>query len=177
MTGWKTWQVAIVVFLAGVIFTAVGFWVTSEPSGKPILLTPGVAPLIKVQVDGAVLHPGVYSLTPGSRVEDAVLAAGGLTGNATKELINLVKVVEDGERITVPSQQETLKLNAGLLLDLNRATLAELDDLPGIGETRAKKILEYRETEGFFTSVDDLLKVPGITESVFIEIRDLVTIR
>jgi len=177
MTNWKPWHQAIVFFLCGAAFTAIAFWVTGPPAGKPIRLTPASPVSIKVQVDGAVLSPGLYSLPSGSRVEDAVNLAGGMSKDARISAINLAKVIEDGDKITIPSEKGFTDSKPSSLLDLNQATQSELDQLPGIGESRAQAILEYRESEGLFTSVDELLKVPGITESVFAEIQDLVTIQ
>jgi competence protein ComEA len=140
-------------------------------------LTPAAPVSIKVQVDGAVLSPGLYTLPSGSRVEDAVNLAGGMSEKARRAAINLAKLIEDGDKITIPSEEDFPESKLSALVDLNQATLTELDQLPGIGESRAQAILEYRESEGLFISVEELLKVPGITESVYAEIQDLVTIR
>jgi competence protein ComEA len=177
MTNWKPWHQAVIFFLCGVSFTAIAFWVTSPPAGKPIRLTPAAPVSIKVQVDGAVLSPGLYTLPSGSRVEDAVNLAGGMSEKARRSAINLAKLIEDGDKITIPSEEDFPESKLSALVDLNQATLTELDQLPGIGESRAQAILEYRESEGLFISVEELLKVPGITESVYAEIQDLVTIR
>ncbi len=171
------WQQAVVFFLAGVVFTSIGFMIASPPRGKPIILTPAVPGNILVQVDGAVVNPGVYTITSGSRIQDAVTSAGGLTVEARTDSLNLAKRIQDGEKITIPSSSQTKTSANILLIDINLATLTELDQLPGIGKTRAQAIIDYRTKEGFFTSVDGLLDVPGISRDVFESIRDLVIVR
>lgn len=177
MTTWKTWQQAVVFFLAGVIFTSIGFILASPPRGKPIILTPALPSTILVQVDGAVINPGVYTISSGSRLQDAVNSAGGLTIDARIESLNLAKRIQDGEKITIPSTLQPEPSKDNPLIDINLATLTELDQLPGIGKTRAQAIIDYRSKEGFFTSIDGLLNVPGISADVFESIRELVTVR
>ncbi len=171
------WQQAAVFFLAGVIFTSIGFIIASPPRGKPIILTPALPSNILVQVDGAVVDPGVYSISSGSRVQDAVSSAGGLTADARIDSLNLAKRVQDGEKITIPSNLQITTYSTNPLIDINLATLTELDQLPGIGKTRAQAIIDYRTKEGFFTSIDGLLNVPGISTDLFESIRELVTVR
>jgi len=148
---------------------------------------PGPAGVV-VDVGGAVLAPGVYRLPAGSRVGDAVAAAGGFgprvdAGRAATEL-NLAAVLEDGSHIVVPSRDDPGPggstapggSGGGGLLDLNAATQAELEALPGIGPVTALKIIDARE-EASFTSVDDLRTRKLVGEKTFEGLRDLVTVR
>ena len=145
---------------------------------------------VVVHVVGAVMSPGVYSLAAGSRVSDAVTAAGGATGNAAEEGLNLARVLADGEQIRVLTKDE---LEAGIQSDgtpvagtggatasgkinINRATAAELDSLPGVGPSTAQKILADREANGPFKSIEDLMRVSGIGEKKFDSLKDLVTV-
>jgi competence protein ComEA len=135
---------------------------------------------------GAVVHPGVYELRAGARVTDLIDAAGGPTAEADVDRLNLAALVTDGERVYVPRLGEAVPaLDAGASggddaaagpLDLNTATLDQLDELPGIGPATAKAIIDERETRGGIRSVDDLLDVRGIGPAKLDAIRDLVTV-
>lgn len=151
--------------------------------------TPAEAPRAVVHVVGAVLRPGVYELAPGSRVRDAVAAAGGLLGSAAPEGLNLARLVADGEQLRVPTQAEA---SAGVpsggaaggvsgggqtggKVNLNTADVSALDTLPGVGPTTAKKIVDDRAANGPFRTVEDLMRVPGIGAKRLEDLRDLVT--
>lgn len=143
------------------------------------LPTATVTPLV-VYVSGAVTAPDVYRLTPGARVIDALQAAGGLTEQADVSGLNLAAQVRDGEHIRVPyvgevAAQTEASETAGLI-NLNRASAAELEELPGIGATLAARIIERRETQGPYRSVAELREVSGIGEKLFNQIAPLVTI-
>jgi competence protein ComEA len=144
--------------------------------------------LIYVQVAGAVRRPGVYQVTPDARVFQAVLQAGGFTASADQEAVPLAARLSDGSRLYIPERGETTAgpaLSADPLgngggepsagpVSLNAATLEELDALPGIGPALAQQIVTYRETEGPFTSIDQLTDVPGIGPSKLEQLRPLV---
>lgn len=144
-----------------------------------------------VDVGGAVARPGMYALPPGSRVSDAIRAAGGygprIDADAAAASLNLAEVLHDGAKIVVP-ERGTRAAAAGAtggstsggpgsgsgLIDLNRATSSELDTLPGVGPVTAAKIIAARE-ERPFASVDDLLSRKVVSASVLSKIRPLVT--
>jgi competence protein ComEA len=132
---------------------------------------------------GAVVHPGVYRVPSGARVTDLIDAAGGPSADADLDRLNLAAVVTDGERVYVPRRGEAVTdVAAGAAdvpagpVDLNTATLEQLDALPGIGPSTAKAIIDERQRRGGFRSVDDLLDVRGIGPAKLDAIRDLVTV-
>ncbi|MDO4554713.1 MAG: ComEA family DNA-binding protein [Lachnospiraceae bacterium] len=140
---------------------------------------------IWVHVCGEVKNPGVYSFLPGSRVMDAVNAAGGFTKKADEESLNLAEILKDESRIKVLSKDAKEKGegeeavsdgNSDSRLDLNAATLEELMTLPGIGEKRAEAILKLREQKGNFATIEDLLEVEGIKEGIYNKIKDLIKV-
>ncbi|WP_287156837.1 ComEA family DNA-binding protein [Chloroflexus sp.] len=145
-----------------------------------ILPTPTVA-LVVVYVSGAVAAPDVYRLPLNARVIDVLQAAGGLTDQADISGLNLAAIVRDGEHIRVPFAGEAVALPAADaqqtgLLDLNRASAADLEELPGVGATLAARIIERRETQGPYRSIEELQEVSGVGEKLFAQIAPLVTI-
>ncbi len=138
------------------------------------------APLV-VYVSGAVQHPhGVYTLPTGSLVRDAIQAAGGPTDDADLDAINLAKPLYPYEQVLVPTRtappSAPATASATLLLDLNRATEAELEQLPGIGPSRAQEIVAYRESHGPFASVEEIQQVPGIGPTTYERIAPYLTV-
>ena len=137
---------------------------------------------IWVYVCGEVRDPGVYELPEGSRITDAVEAAGGMTGDAAETYLNLAETLSDGQKIEVPSVEmaealeEAAAQDTSGLVNLNRATEAELMTLSGIGESKAKEIIRYRESRGGFQKPEDLMNIPGIKEGVYNKIRDQITV-
>jgi competence protein ComEA len=132
-----------------------------------------------VHVVGEVSSPGMYQLPIGARLVDAVFAAGGLTEDADNASVNLARELTDGEQIVVFSisqEGEAAGTNASGLVSLNRASDKELEDLPGIGPALSSRIIAWREANGGFKSVQDLLKVSGIGESLLAGVIDLVTL-
>jgi competence protein ComEA len=143
--------------------------------------TTTVAELV-VDVAGAVRRPGLYHLPQGSRIADAIVQAGGLTGGASAASVNLAAPLADGEQVLVPGKGvggTAASTGSGAPsqtapLDLNTATLEQLDALPGVGPVTAQKILDYRTQHGSFTSVDDLDAIPGIGPSRVANLQGLV---
>ena len=132
-----------------------------------------------VHVVGEVASPGMYQLPIGARLVDAVFAAGGLTEDADNASVNLARELTDGEQIivfSVSQEGEAVGTTTSGLVSLNRAGDKELEELPGIGPARAGRIIAWREANGGFKSVQDLLKVSGIGESLLSGVIDLVTL-
>lgn len=148
---------------------------------------------IFVHVCGAVNVPGVYELYEGSRVCEALLAAGDFRNDADSEYLNQAAIVSDGDKIYVPTLEETLSgMSEGVaysddriagsgdketsdgLININTASVSELKSLPGIGDVKAEAIVSYRETNGKFKSIDDITKVPGVKSGLLEQIRSKI---
>ena len=141
------------------------------------------APSSKLVVDvaGAVRRPGLHELPPGTRIADAVAAAGGATAKADINAVNLAAPIADGEQIVVPARgsgaagtSSSAAPSPTAPLDLNSASLEQLDALPGIGPTTAQKILDYRQAHGSFHSIAELDAVPGIGQGRIEQLKGLV---
>lgn len=141
-------------------------------------------PALIVHVAGAVRRPGLYELSEGSRIDDAIRRAGGAKPRADLGLVNLAAPVADGQQVLVPSRAgPDASPREGIAappqngpVHLNSATLEQLDELPGVGPVTAEKILAYREEHGAFQSVDELDAVPGIGPARLEELRRLVAL-
>jgi len=142
-----------------------------------------------VHVGGAVQRPGLYRLSDGARVDDAVQAAGGVLEDADLDALNLAARVKDGDKVLVPSRSGTAEGSPGGpqngsggggaqggLVNLNTATIADLETLPGIGPAIAQRIIDFRSSNGGFRKVEDLLEVSGIGPKTFEKLRDHVTV-
>jgi len=132
-----------------------------------------------VHVLGAVRAPGLYRLRTGDRVVDAVAAAGGFAEGADESQLNLARELGDGEQLVVPLIGDTPVEPGGVtngLVNLNTADSATLDTLPRIGPAMAQRIIDWREANGRFSVVDDLLEVAGVGEATLEGLRDLVTV-
>ena len=135
-----------------------------------------------VYVCGEVEKPGVYELQEGDRVVDAVEAAGGMTEEASDTWLNLAELISDGQKIEVPSREQAEELakvreeEESGLVNLNTASEEELMTLTGIGEAKAREILNYREEHGGFQKPEELMEIPGIKEGVFLKIKDQITV-
>lgn len=175
------------------LFLAALIWIVSRnPSGEAVTLRPAPTerPVI-VHITGAVPRPGVYALPEGSRVQDAIAAAGGFLAEAERTNINLAAFLIDGEKLDIPFVEggspvlpTPVENNPVLpgssssteLIDINTASSAELETLPGIGPTTAQKIIEYRQTNGLFVSIEDIINVSGIGPGLYERIKDLITV-
>jgi competence protein ComEA len=183
---------AIVALIAAVAVAYALMQAVDNRSAPPIVIEDAAAtqPVV-VDVRGAVSTPGMYELPPGARIQDAVRAAGGLSPEADLSTINLARRLRDGEVIVILE----LPLTAGTVtpantidpgdgdstraqgrINLNTATVAELDVLPGVGEVTAERIITYREENGPFRAVDDLIHIQGISARTIDGFRDLVTV-
>jgi competence protein ComEA len=140
---------------------------------------------IFVQVSGAVVSPGVYELPGDSRVYAAIEAAGGLLQTADDSDINQAAILEDGQKIYVYSAEEMTKLQEAAiaeesandgLVNINTADVQLLTTLPGIGENKAKQIVAYRDSNGAFSSIEDIKNVSGIGDGIFNQINSLIKI-
>lgn len=138
---------------------------------------------MKVYVAGAVQRPGVYNVRPGDRVADAIEAAGGPTEDAETLAVNFARRVRDEDHVVVPRRGEPVPLveagapaGAGRRIDVNTASPAALDSLPGIGPTRAKAIVDSRLKDGPFNEPADLVKRKLLPQSVFDGIKDLIDV-
>ena len=148
--------------------------VSPRPEASPVL----------VDVAGWVRQPGVYEMHQGDRVIDALHAAGGAKPGANLTSLNLASLLQDAQQILVlrrgagppGSGGGGASIGAGGKINLNAATLDQLESLPGIGEVLGQRILDYREQHGPFHSVDDLLNVSGIGPSHLADVKDLVTV-
>ena len=152
--------------------------VVEMPDPTPTATTPSI---VVVDVVGAVARPGVVRLPAGSRVLDALLAAGGMTGDADLFAVNKAALLRDGMRIYVPRPGEqvpagSLGTPAETKVDINRATESELDALHGVGPSIAAKIVRSREARPF-ARVEELQTRGLVTPKVFADIKDLVTTR
>ena len=161
------------------------------PSFSPSdLLLDNSEPLrVAVHVVGAVQQPGVYHLAAGSRGDDAVRLAGGATSQADLKQVNLAAVLVDGQQLLIPRRGERIPNNSvpntvpnaprngvPALVDINQATVVDLDRLPGVGPSTARAIVDHRTRNGPFASVDDLLAVRGIGPAKLAELRALVRV-
>ncbi|HIZ37849.1 MAG TPA: helix-hairpin-helix domain-containing protein [Candidatus Ruania gallistercoris] len=159
-----------------------------SPSGTEAA---SAAAVLYVHVAGAVREPGLVQLAPGDRVADAISAAGGASAAADLDLVNLAAPVSDGEQVYLPAEGEDLPPNGAeagtgpgaaqeeaptAVVDVNTAGAQELETLPGIGPARAADIIAYREQDGPFQSVEDLLGVPGIGPATLDRLRDRVRV-
>lgn len=199
----RTLPRTLLVLLCGMALSAILFLVTAPPRGTGIALAPTSSPApIMVQVEGAVVQPGLYGLPKDSRVADAVQSAGGLGPQANRDAVNMATRLKDGEKLVIPalgaptapvptqpSRASEIDPNGGTLgsesgsknrpsqpVNLNTATLEELDALPGIGPTRAEQIIAYREQHGGFKTIEELQEVSGIGPATFEQLKAYISI-
>ncbi|NLZ81960.1 MAG: hypothetical protein GX913_09230 [Clostridiales bacterium] len=158
-------------------------------SEEVIIETSTTIDKIYIHVCGEVVDPGVYEIEEGSRVWDAINVAGGITKDAASDYINLAQIVTDGEKVVVPSvnevdgflESETAKSQkpgtGNSLININTASLEELMTLSGIGKSKAESIISYRETNGPFVKIDDIMNISGIKEAAFEKMKKDIDIK
>jgi competence protein ComEA len=174
--------------IAGILIVLSLFVVFSGKSeevvAEQIAPTQMIAPALVIDVTGEVVSPGVYELPAGSRVIDAIKAAGGARPKAALSELNLARIIKDGEQIYVdPIYTAGSPTRAGSKataprgpININRANASDLDSLDGIGPVIAKRIIAYRTTNGPFLVLEDLLKVSGIGDAKFAQFKEKIRV-
>ena len=154
---------------------------------------------IIIHIAGEVKNPGIVKIKEGARIADVIEMAGGLTDKANITNINLAYVIEDGQKITIPSKEKenqneyissesgqgvieetpktNLESNENTIVNINKASKEELQTLQGIGESTAQKIIDYREQNGNFKQIEDIKNVPGIGDSKFEAIKESIKVK
>ncbi len=159
---------SVLILAGGAVFL---YRQTSLPHSEEIAILPP-SPEIYVYVEGEVVNPGDYTLLTGAHVAEAVDAAGGFTIDADRGSVNLAATLRDGEQIHI------FKLgDVPQKININTAEAWLLESLPGIGETLAQRIVDYRMANGYFQCINDLKQVDGIGASVFDKVKDKIAVR
>jgi competence protein ComEA len=176
----RNWIAVAVLAIAGV-----GGWAwygSTAPEPAPLLVETADTPsqeTITVHVSGQVVAPGLVVVADGSRLADAIAAAGGTTRDADLERVNLATPIQDGQQVVIPGIGEDA---AGVatatdgMVHINSATVSDMEQLPGVGPVLAERIVAFREENGPFTTVEDLLDVSGIGEAKLDALRDAVAL-
>lgn len=195
---WDQLAIIAIVFLVGLAVGAVSLSLSgrsrpapifiSPPAPSPTSLPPPSPVPIRVYISGEVVNPDVYELPPDAIMLDAVEAAGGFSPLADPDTVNLAMALRDGLHVHVPEagsepiisietarSSETVDLLTPI--DINTATLDQLDTLPGIGPVTAQKILDYRQANGPFSDVEEIQEVSGIGPAKYEQMRDLIVVR
>lgn len=165
------------------------YFLNSRPQAEPVVIqelapaiTESATARLIINVAGKVKNPGVYQLPQGSRVVDAIEAAGKQLKGVDISDINLARILVDGEQILVGGSRVASgkaapkKITADNPLDINRASIAQLDTLPGIGPVTAQRIIDYRTKVGRINTVDELKKISGLGGAKFEEIKNLLRV-
>lgn len=196
----KWWMLIGGIFI-GLISAGVILLASRPPQGAAIILRPAPTTIpIVVHITGAVAEPGVYNLPVNSRVEDVIRKAGGTTANADINAVNMAATLEDGIQVNIPlkineivvgsdrsipgyereekeesGEEQPSAPTTSYPININTATQAELETLPGIGPVTAQKIIEYRQ-ENAFQIIEDIQKVSGIGPATFEKLKDFITV-
>jgi len=197
-SGLDRYKGTVVAVLGALIALAVAALWFGRPRPGPIIvstpvpthtpLPPGTPAPLRIYVTGAVQRPDVYLLAPESIVKDALAAAGGATEEADLERVNLAVQLCDQQQVHIPRQgeeassatvpgDERTMLLPGSKINLNTASVAELDVLPGVGPAIAQRIVDYREANGAFTAIEDVMNVKGIGPATYAKFEDMITVR
>jgi len=180
-------RATIVTSLLAIIAVGVVVLLLRWPKTTPLtpLPPPTATPerTIVVQVSGAVNRPDVYTLRESDRVKEAIAAAGGVTAEANLDAINLAERLQDGQRLHVPKRGETVTPAPTAMsgspgrININTATLSELDTLKGIGPVTAQKIIDYRTKNGPFKRLEELVEAKLLSKSLFDSLKDQLTVQ
>lgn len=172
----------VIIVLSAIIAAGIAWYLVDRQNGPdalqielPNAVDPGP---IEVYITGAVAEPGVYEVQPGDRVIDVLYEAGGQTDDADLEAINLALRLEDEDEIIIPRQGEPGSVgsaSSSTLININTASAAELDTLPGIGEVYSERIVTDRETNGPYVSSEELVERQVIPRGTYDRIRDMIT--
>ena len=197
----KSWLGGTLLITTGMFFAGLIWIIAAPPRGQTVMLLPPPTPApLLIHVSGAVSSPGVYELPQNARVRDALDIAGGLTKEANTTGLNLAALLTDGAQVNVafevvavepesvsplpasgvttatPAPTNAPPIAADDLINLNTASVEELDTLPGIGPAIAQRIIDYREANGNFASIQDITNVSGIGPSTFSKIENMITV-
>ena len=167
----------VAIFIAGVLFLSSRGEAVETPAIKVIESAP--SKMLLVHVAGEVKRPGVYPVIDGSRVVDAISAAGGARKGVDLSVINLARKVVDGEQIYLGIKPEKKKVGSKVFsgtVYVNRASISQFDSLSGIGPVLAKRIVDYRSANGPFVDIAELQKVPGIGMKTFERIKSRLSL-
>lgn len=177
--------IGIIALLSGI--AGLGYHLLKPPAPQEIISdntsssTPAEPEKIMVSLAGAVKNPGVYTLKTGDRLYQVIDLAGGFTEEAATEQINLARLLKDEDHFYIPKKGEItdnpFSSTSGGKININTATQASLETLPGIGPALASRIIAYRQTNGPFKTIEEIKEVSGIGEKRFEAIKDLITVR
>jgi competence protein ComEA len=171
---------------AALMLAASGVLLVARRPAPPIrIIDAPRSTAVVVQVDGAVMRPGVFPLPAGARIADALAAAGGAGPDADLSAVNLARPLRDGERVSVPLRSSAEAPSGGVqglpgngaVLDLNAATAADLEALPGVGPVLARRVVDHRTQHGPFRRLDELLQVKGVGPRLLERLRPRIVIR
>lgn len=183
LAGWFLWRARPHSVEVGPAAQVVAAPVAAMPREvSPVRPEPTARAQLVVDVEGTVRRPGVVTVPAGSRVRDALAAAGGVLPGSPTTSVNLAELVSDGEQVVVGGAPAAggghigIDGSGGAQVDLNKATEADLEGLPGIGPVLADRVLEFRRAHGRFSSVDELREVPGIGTAKFAALRNRVRV-
>ena len=181
MANWSFWQKSILNILLGLLIGGAVYMIASQPRGKSVELDPiPTQALLTIHVTGEIKNPGVYQLQPGSRVADAIRAAGGLLSPANDATVNQAGLLRDGQQVYIGTSSLVAPTMNPVerrgMINLNTADVDSLMTLPGIGEVHARDIIKYREEKGGFKKVEELMDVNGIGQATFDKLKPYITV-